>query len=110
MENVLGWRSRYEAMQRWATRCTNCYSGDRCISDDFADFFLAFMVVCYHLRDFVIETGDVRPDEIDGLIQANEPMRICRDICNRSKHHTISRNPFDAQWSLVARFNQFEMI
>jgi len=105
MENILGWRSRYEAMQRWAARCEQCYSDGCCVSDDFMDFFLAFMVVCYHLRDSVIRTGSVRPDEIDGLIQASEPMRICRDICHRSKHHSISRPSIDHQWSLGRKYH-----
>lgn len=105
IERILGWRTRYEAVRRWAARCEGCYSDGRCISSDFEDFFLAFMVICYHLRDFVIETGGVRSDEIDHLIQASEPMLICRDICHRSKHHTISRNPLDAQWSLGREYN-----
>jgi len=100
IEKILGWRSRYEAVQRWATRCEKCYSDDRCVSGDFEDFFLAFMVVCYHLRDFVIETGGLRADEIDRLIQDNEAMRICRDVCNRSKHHSISKASIDDLWSL----------
>lgn len=100
VENISGWRSRYEAMGRWAARCKQCYSYDRCVSGDFEDFFIAFMVVCYHLRDSVISTAGVRPDVIDQLIQTSEPMRICRDICNRSKHHSISRPSIDHQWSL----------
>ena len=105
VENILGWRSRYEAIQRWAARCENCYVDNRCVSDDFEDFFLAFMVVCYHLGDFVIGTGGIRRNELDALIQASEPMRVCRDICNRSKHGAISRNPFDSEWSLGREFN-----
>ena len=104
IEKILGWRSRYEATKRWAARCENCYSDGRCVSGDFEDFFLAFMVVCYHLRDFVIKTGGIRPDEIDRLIQGNESMRICRDICHRSKHHSISRPSIDNEWSLGQEF------
>lgn len=100
IEKIRGWRSHYDAVQRWHVRCEKCYSGDRCVSEDFEDFFLAFMVACYHLRDFVIETGGVRSDELDRLISNNETMRICRDICNRSKHHTISRFGIDDEWSL----------
>jgi hypothetical protein len=104
-ENIRGWRSQFERLQRWATRCERCYSNGRCVSDDFVDFFLAFMVVCYHLRDFVVETGGVSGHEIDSLIQASEPMRICRDICHRSKHYEIRHNPFDAHWTLGREFN-----
>jgi len=100
IEKILGWRSHYEAMKRWAVRCESCYSNGRCVSGDFEDFFLAFMVVCYHLRDFVIKTGGVRADEIDSLIQKSEAMGICRDICHRSKHHTISKPSIDEDWSL----------
>jgi len=100
-ENTLGWRTRYEAVRRWRGRCGQCFAGDACTNDnDFVDFFLAFMVTCYSLRDFVIHTGEVEKGELDKLIQDCEPMRLCRDICNRGKHYAISRPSVDAQWSL----------
>jgi len=64
------------------------------------DFFLAFMVMCYRMRDFVIHTGGVGKDNLDRLISEREPMCLCRDICNRSKHHTITKSSVDDTWFL----------
>jgi hypothetical protein len=79
IEKALGWRSRYDAIQRWAERCERCYLDERCVAGDFEDFYLAFMVFCYSLRDFVIATGGMSPGEIDLLIKDHKPMRVCRD-------------------------------
>jgi hypothetical protein len=101
IEKILGWRSQLDAVRRWAKRCEACYFDGRCVSDDFEDFYFAFMVSCFHLRDFAVQTGGIRKKEIDGLIQASESMRLCRDICNRTKHHTLThRVAIDAQWSI----------
>ena len=100
-ENLLGWRTRYDAVRRWAHRCRECYEGDRCVNqDDFVDFFLAFMVMSYSLRDFAIHTGGISQDEMDQLIHGCEAMRLCRDICNRGKHYAISKPSIDPMWSL----------
>ena len=81
--------------------------GDRCINDDFVDFFLAFMVMCYSLRDFVVRTGGVLEDEIDELIRDCEAKRICRDVCNRAKHCAISRPSVDA---LIPRLRDWRAV
>ena len=99
-ENILGWRTRYDAVLRWRDRCVGCYSDGRAISDDALDFVLAFFIFCYSLRDFVIKTGGVKAKYIDDLIADSEPMRICRDVCNRSKHCNISSPSIDSSWSL----------
>jgi hypothetical protein len=64
------------------------------------DFFVAFMVMSYSLRDFAIHTGGISQKEMDQLIQNCEAMRLCRDICNRGKHYAISKPSVDATWSL----------
>ncbi len=100
-ENILGWRTRYKAVCRWGDRCRRCFSGGHCTNDqDFVDYFLAFMIMCYSLKDFVIQTGQISQNEMNTLIQRCDSMCICRDICNRAKHHTIRQPSIDAQWSL----------
>lgn len=69
------------------------------------DFFLAFMVMSYSLRDFAIHTGSISQNEMDRLVQSCEAMRLCRDICNRGKHYTISKPSVDAMWSLGREWN-----
>lgn len=105
-EKILGWRTRYDAVRRWGDRCRNCYDGDSCINDDdFVEFFLAFAIMCYSLRDFAIRTGGISQGEMDQLMGNCESMRLCRDICNRGKHHTLTRTPSgDATWSLSREY------
>jgi hypothetical protein len=99
-EKVLGWRSQYEAMLRWYKRCEACHKCYTSLSDAL-DFILAFFLFCYHMRDYAIETGCISREEMEALIQSNCCMKICRDVCNRLKHHTITRNPsIDKDWSI----------
>ncbi len=101
-EKILGWRTRWASVQRWRDRCVACFEDGRCANDqDFVDFFLAFMMLCYSLRDFTIHSGGVSKDDIDPRIGKCDAMRLCRDICNRAKHHTLDKKPsIDADWSL----------
>jgi hypothetical protein len=105
-EKILGWRSQYEAMLRWHKRCESCHKGECYTSwTDALDFILAFFVFCYHVRDYAIQTGCIDATEMDDLIKGNTYMRICRDACNRLKHHTITRNPsIDVDWSIGREF------
>lgn len=110
-EKILGWRSQYEAVERWYQRCEKCHVDNRYTSHaDATDFILAFFVFCYHLRDYVIETGNISACEIDSLIDNNFAMRICRDVCLRAKHHTISnkgsvKRSVDIDWSLGREYD-----
>ena len=55
------------------------------------DFFLAFFLNCYALRYWFINSNSISRTEMDELINSDEAMRLCRDICNRSKHLTLNR-------------------
>ena len=106
-ENVLGWRSQYEAMTRWFSRCQNVHLRDGRYTSwyDALDFVLVFFVHCYHLSDYVVETGGMSRKQIEDLIDNNKNMKICRDICLRVKHHSISnsssvKRAIDKDWSI----------
>jgi hypothetical protein len=93
-DKVLGWRTQYDVMLRWFERCKNVHHTDgRYTSfEDALDFILVFFIYCYHLSDYVVETGSITRPEIDKLIEQNKNMQICRDICLRVKHHNISQS------------------
>lgn len=105
MENVLGWRSQFNRMERWHQRLRTWSSGG--YSDqDRLDFYLAFFQSCYALRDWFVESGVVPKEEIDSLLQADRSMRLCRDVCNRSKHFRLRRPPsVDAHFSLFREYS-----
>jgi hypothetical protein len=70
------------------TGCTNLDAGS---FQERLDFFLAFFLNCYALRDWFINSNSISQTEMDELIKSDEAMRLCRDICNRSKHLTLNR-------------------
>jgi len=103
MENILGWRSQYDRMERWRRRILS--RGEGCISDqDLLDFYLAFFVSSYALRDWLVNSGIIPAADIDRLIHADRAMRLCRDLCNRSKHFRISRPSVDASFSILREY------
>jgi hypothetical protein len=72
---------------------------------DLLDFYLAFFQSCFALRDWLAESGFVAKPDIDRLIQADSSMRICRDVCNRSKHFRLKRPPStDADFSISREY------
>jgi len=88
-ENILSWRSQHDRLKRWSHRLHEF--GDASSFQERLDFFLAFFLNCYALRDWFINSNSISQTEMDNLIQSDEAMRSCRDICNRSKHLTLNR-------------------
>jgi len=88
-ENIFSWRSQLERVKRWSHRLHEV--GDADSFQERLDCFLAFFVNCYALRDWFINSNSISQTEMDDLVQSNEAMRLCRDICNRSKHLKLDR-------------------
>ena len=103
IENIQGWETRYAAVLRWRDRVRGCIRENGGVSADSEDFILAFFIFCFSLCDFVKSTGGVSGADMKKLVDDNKFMRICRDICNRSKHYKITpphQPSIDATWSL----------
>ena len=104
MENILAWRSQFDRMERWYERLR--VSPQVPNSDqDRLDFYLAFFQSCFALGDWFSESGVIVKDEMDALIQADRSMRLCRDVCNRSKHFRLRRKPsVDGGFSILREY------
>jgi hypothetical protein len=104
MENILGWRSQFDRMERWHRRLQSL-PGTQSSDQEALDFYLAFFQSCFALRDWLVEGGFVTETQIDGLVQGDPSMRICRDVCNRSKHFRLNRRPsVDADFSILREY------
>lgn len=64
------------------------------------DFLLAFCQNCHALRDWFEKDGAVSKDQLDALMQSNQPLRVCRDIANGSKHLKVDRPSVDQNFSI----------
>jgi len=79
---------RYGRMERWYDRAAHAKA-----KIDIADFLFAFFQNSYHFREWLEVTGDVTKDELDSLFKAHPELGICRDICNVTKHFSLSTPP-----------------
>jgi len=98
---------QYERMGRWYARLEMEYCRFKDIDKkaELEDLFYSFFQNCYHVRDWLINSKVVTEKEYErekkniqpGLVDA---MRICRDLCNGSKHLTIKSPSIDQNLTL----------
>ena len=96
-----GWRGQYERVKRWHGLVqhigTQRKIGD---TEQEHDFVCAFFQNCYHLRDWLHNTHAVPAKSLEEFFREHEPMRVCRDICNGTKHWRIDHPSVDAAFSI----------
>ncbi|WP_107356376.1 hypothetical protein [Rhodopseudomonas palustris] len=100
-ERILTWRSQFHRLQRWFARL----APEEKITDiEKLDYYLAFFLNCYAMRDWLIQSRAISKADIDRLIFADDSMRLCRDICNRSKHLSLKDASFDAYFQISREY------
>lgn len=104
-----GWIGQYVRMRRWLDRLKNLLNnrGHDYTTDLFVDYFLAFFQNCYHLRDYLQNTNVVSKNELDKLFENSVKLKACRDICNGTKHFSISKPSIDADFSIFRAYDYF---
>lgn len=102
LQSVQHWTCQYERMLRWRDRVRGIEATDP--AGDHLDLVLALLLNCYHLRDWLDSSGTVAAVELKNLFDGNEPLRLCRDICNGSKHFRLDRkSAFAGQFAFGVR-------
>jgi len=102
-EELFGWRSQLDRIKRWQLRLLNLTSEQKSQQDEL-DIYLAFFVACYSMRDWLVASSPLDANVIDKEIAASEHMRLCRDICNRSKHKIITKYSIDPDFSIAREY------
>jgi|GEM_PF-531555 len=89
---------QFERVKRWMLRIKDITSGrehDR-ESSYYEDDIYAFFQNCFHLKDWLMNSDALLPGiNVDDFINQHEEMKICRDLCNISKHLKITRPSID---------------
>lgn len=80
-----GWRGQAGRVRRWHSRLRAAGVEDR------ADFLYAFFENALHLRDWLLDSGEVDAGTLDALFKNKEELKLCRDIANSHKHRSIDR-------------------
>lgn len=95
-------------VKRWYKRLEDLKESNKHL-DDLEDFLYAFFQNCFHLKDWIIESGVLSRDIVNTFIESNTDMKICRDLCIDSKHLNIRNSSIDSNIS-VSRSNCFVSI
>ena len=88
-----GWPGQYRRMLRWRERVAEASQGDDV--DAVYDFTYAFFQSCYHLRDWLRADDTISKSELDALFASSVELRLCRDICNATKHLRYDKPSID---------------
>jgi hypothetical protein len=85
------WQDQHERVGRWHKRLSAIRRG---IPPDMSqaealDVVYAFFMNCYHLRDWIINSGFKPKAEVDGFIRGHPDLKLCGDICNGLKHFRV---------------------
>jgi hypothetical protein len=98
-----GWKGQWSRTKRWQKRlkitAATCQD-----EDEFFDHVYAFFQNCYHLRDWLKASGVVSGQKLSDFFSVHREMRLCRDICNGTKHFDLTQPGIDANFSLVREY------
>lgn len=94
-----GWQSQLSRIERWHKRVIAAEN-----VQDREDFLYAFFENSFALRDWLIDTGAVNQQHIEGLLSQHVELRINRDIANSLKHHSIKRSSQEQPPSIVREY------
>ena len=82
-----GWRGQFERVRRWHQRV------HRASPEDYVDFLYTFFQNCNHLADWVAADLPGGQAKVQRLLRTTLELRICRDLCNATKHFALNRPP-----------------
>lgn len=82
-----GWRGQLSRVRRWHGRLRTADP------DAYLDCLYAFFQNCNHLADWVANDAPGGTARVRAVLDETVELRICRDICNATKHFTLDRHP-----------------
>ncbi len=95
---------QYKRVERWHARLKAiCRKVPKDIGDDEdiqgRDDILAFFQNCYHLKDWVENDGSCqiadKKNVVENFIKNSEFLKVCKDVCNASKHLEVGHQRID---------------
>jgi len=90
-----GWRGQFARIQRWHARVQEFRDArsDPSHFDEYQDFLHTFFQNCNHLADWITHDFPGGQARVEKLLADTVELRTCRDICNATKHHTLTSAP-----------------
>lgn len=95
MNNVVEQLNR---TKRWSNKLNSISRSEapaKDIDEYNKDTIYAFFQSCLHIRDWIIASYPAKKAAVDNFIESNTDLKICRDICNGSKHLNVKDHSVD---------------
>jgi hypothetical protein len=100
-----GWLGHLKRLRRWHDRVREAA---RIGHPDLEDFIFVFFQCCYQMREWMLQTATIPPDEVNRFYADTKALRLCRDICNGTKHLNIADASVDPGFSIGWEYNHWE--
>ena len=87
-----------ERSKRYLKKVEEIYAGIFSSSNHnkeiYDDDVISFFIHCYHVRDWIIHLNKlgVTAQQVDSYIDSHQPLKICADFANGSKHCKLTRS------------------
>ena len=83
-----GWRGQLARVERWQERALCAIREGKPYPED---YIYAFCQNAYHLRDWLQNSGTADQRDLDALMARTPALKLCRDVCNGSKHFVLDQ-------------------
>jgi len=104
-----GWQEQYNRMMRFYKRTI-----DATDDIDRLDFCFAFFQNCFHLKDWIPVMEQINKSDWnkkwEKFISKNTEMKICRDICNGTKHLKLDKPSIDKHFALFREYEPYHKL
>jgi hypothetical protein len=84
------WTDQLHQVRRWHRRIADLeLIVEREGGDAALDYVNAFFLTCFHLKDWVKQSGHPKAPKVEEFIASHPEMELCRKLCNASKHFEL---------------------
>ena len=99
---------QFHRTERYLQRIRRIYAGTPHVyknTKDYEDDVASFFIHCHHLSDWITHEypGHVTKKQVDAFINQHDPLKVCADLCNASKHCKIQKVRTGSQPSLTGK-------
>ncbi|NDV15730.1 hypothetical protein GO009_06795 [Muricauda sp. TY007] len=104
-----GWIGQFDRMTRWYYRFekTQPWKFDAPDIDYQHDILFTCFQNIFHLKDWLINDAKIDSKTVYDFINRNIELKICRDICNGTKHFDITQASVDTDFTIMREYQPF---
>jgi|GEM_PF-4144200 len=101
----LMYRIHLDKIRRWLKKLESFYiRQDDLDFDELLDCYEIYCIFCYHLSDYLIQSCLFDSKKVYDYIDSHLELKVCKDICNKTKHLILERPKVDSNVRITKLF------